>query len=259
MFKKTIPEHNIYRKDISVSEIIETINIGWQKALKFVEYSQSEDKNLELKPEYLITVKIADSIVENLIVNPVSNFSLILEGKTSDAYERRKSEINLTITKNRIVEYIFRKKSDSNIRKGKFDIVLYKKEYLAGSDQYRTYSVIEVKNIKFSNRQLMLDILRINEIIKTNNNSDNYQLNYGILTFSEKVKKDLAIRMLFCNDSLTEIEKLVENRKLKYHQKLDLKENMSIETFVMKNKIENEDCYTLSDLYIIYNVVINGT
>ena len=212
--------NNLYRNEIDQLEIKKLILNAWKDSNSLIERSQDEYNNVELKPEYLITVKIADRIVNEIIENNLSTFALKLEEQTKYVFERCFQDIRRD--KNNNLKLIRRGKRNSILRNGKFDITVYKKDTHSSIDSYRTYFVID----------------RIYELISSTDSNSANSMKYGILTFSKKLNKKEMIESLFSNKM-----SLVKKRK-KYHiiKKLGIVDRNIITTvFEISQKFDGDE------------------
>lgn len=246
---------NLYRQEISLNEITEIIYHAWQDCQKYIDISQDLYNKRELKPEYLVTVKISDRIIKQAIETPMSNFALKLEEKTKDVFERCFIDLERIDHPNKR-KIIFKKRqtNESKERKGKFDITVYKKDNFYKLDSYRTYFVIEIKNFESSYNKIELDLIRIKELMFREDMAANNSCQYGILTYSKKVNKKKTIDALF-NNKLNEI---IENEKSQIFKKLKIDEedkNIIITVKELHDKIEDEE-YKLSYMFLIIIITV---
>ncbi len=184
--------NNIYRKEITEDELNICIFNAWKAAITFIEKSQDEYNEIEIKPEYLITVKIAEQIVNNIIGCSLSNFALKLEEDTKKVFKRCFKEVTYKhiinkLRKRSLPIWILRDDKDSEMRSGKIDITIYKKKPLAKLDSYHTYAIIEAKNFESHYKLLSNDLRRIEELISQYDEKSENLCKYGILTFSRRL------------------------------------------------------------------------
>jgi hypothetical protein len=233
-------------KMLNMKDIVETILKGWSNVSEFIYNTQDDENKHHFKPEYLITVKIAENIMQYFIdKHLLDQYSILLEEKTSKAITRREKEV-LEYSKYRVPKK-YRANKESK-RKGRFDIVIYEKEYNYTLDSYRTICVIEIKNYYGYFTTIQRDISRINELIDNSIISNSFE--FGIMTFIIKpAKKDWE--RLYSKDELT-INKYMNN----ILKKLDLEDNWKVYNEIISKRYHDDDYPVLQYLYIVVVLII---
>ena len=101
---------------INIIDIVESVLKGWDNVTEFIYNTQDEENNYHFKPEYLITVKVAESILLYFYKNRLlDQYSILLEEKTSKAMTRREEEV-LDYHKSGVPKkYRARKESESTV------------------------------------------------------------------------------------------------------------------------------------------------
>lgn len=232
---------------LNKSDIIESVFLGWDNVTEFVNNTQDEENHYHFKPEYLVTVKIAESILKYFQLNGLlDQYSILLEENTYKAMTRRENEV---------LEYyksgspkLFRSKKES-YRKGRFDIVIYHKNYFYSLDSYRTICVIEIKNYSGNFNQIKKDIVRINDFIDFSIISNSFE--FGLMTFIIRPEKK-HWKNLFNNESV-----ILDKYLKKINQKLSIKEEWKVNTKIISKRYHDPGFPVLQYLYIILVITIS--
>ena len=75
---------------LNKNDVVKSIFKAWRDVTEFIENTQDEENKYNFKPEYLITVKVAENILLYFFNNNISEqYSILLEEKTSMAMTRR--------------------------------------------------------------------------------------------------------------------------------------------------------------------------
>jgi len=231
---------------INIIDIVESVLKGWDNVTEFIYNTQDEENNYHFKPEYLITVKVAESILLYFYKNRLlDQYSILLEEKTSKAMTRREEEV-LDYHKSGVPKkYRARKESE---RKGRFDIVIYKKDNHYTLDSYRTICVIEIKNYYGNFNKIKKDITRINEFKDSSIISNSFE--FGLMTFIIRPEKKYWERLYEREEII--IDKYIEN----IMQKLDLKDKWKIHTEIISKRYSDPEYPKLQYLYIVVVITI---
>jgi len=231
---------------LNKNDVVKSIFKAWRDVTEFIENTQDEENKYNFKPEYLITVKVAENILLYFFNNNISEqYSILLEEKTSMAMTRREEEV-IEYSKSRVPRK-FRSKKETK-RKGRFDIVVYKKESFYTLDSYRTVCVIEVKNYYGYFKKIQEDINRIFEF--TNKDVKNNSFEFGIMTFIIKPqKKDWES---IYNGEIS----IIENYKENIVKDLNLKSKWDLDIEVISKRYSDPDYPILQYLYIVAIITI---
>lgn len=242
---------NVYRQEISLNDTIEIIYQAWYDCQQLIEISQDRYNNIELKPEYLVTVKIIDRIIKQFIETPSSNFAVKLEERTKNVFERCFQDLTRVDVESKRIKFKPREKKESIKRKGKFDVTIYKKNNFSKIDSYRTYCVIEIKNFETSYKKIKSDLDRIQELICcTDNDVSQNSCQYGILTFSIKLNKKMTRDALFDN----KLDQIIDNKKANIIKHLDIDDNNNV--FIDIKYLYDKSDYEEMDLSYVFLIVM---
>lgn len=82
---------------LNKNDVVKSIFKAWRDVTEFIENTQDEENKYNFKPEYLITVKVAENILLYFFNNNISEqYSILLEEKTSMAMTRREEEVKIS-------------------------------------------------------------------------------------------------------------------------------------------------------------------
>jgi hypothetical protein len=200
-------------------EIINSIKDGWDRSIQFQMFSTEKHWKI-IKPEYLTTVHIAQSIVEKN-KDFAWPYFVKLEENTSNAFDNCFAPVvlpKMTWPRVGFFKSIYRLLHKST-RNGKFDIVIYQKVNNIPRE-LKTIHVIEVKNFDPYNSEIKKDIERIAEIVNLTDPTGPSSFLEGYLTFSN----DLSQFQLENGK-----EKAIDKIKKKYSWVNDLNFNIVID------------------------------
>jgi len=230
----------VNKKEILVDSILD----GWERAEEFIRRSQYESGEFQFKPEYLISVKIADSIVNTFYKNGIGEkYSVILEDNTKYAFQRRNPEV---IEYDQVGFPLKLRGKEKCARPGRFDITIYENDFLCFLDSYNTYCIIEIKNYNGKYSSIQKDINRIRNILTANNTSS---IEYGYMTFSlYPNKKDWA--KLIDNDEIIQKKYL---KRVKDHLQID--KDCIIKTLPIYKLYSEDDFSVIQYLFLIFVII----
>lgn len=233
--------------------VLKTIQEGWEATEEFALSVQCDVDLLKLRPEYLATVKIAEKIKDNILSSEFRDrYSLLFEEKTKDVYTRCfSSEIKLQQTISGKLKGQGRRKINSKLRNGRFDIVIYKNNFCDGVDIFRTYCVIEVKNQESTLSRIINDIERIEEILSISSIERDSSIKFGILTFSRNLTKRFKI-----SDKESNVNFLLGKDLDHIKRKLNISSD-KINQFSLVEKQQDYEFLHLKYLYAIYTIIIS--
>ena len=174
-------------RDEQISEICRYIKEGWIRSFKF-QWEATGEYFKEIKPEHLITVNIAHSIVDPS--NFGRPFIIKLEESTNIAFNEC-FELMKKVAKTEKFKFIkIDRKFHNSTRNGKFDIVLYAKA-INSHKEHDTRYVIEVKGFNQKRSQILRDINRICELADLVDAVGNSSFIAGFVTFAKSYKQPL--------------------------------------------------------------------
>lgn len=186
-------------KEREISNICDYIKEGWYRSFKF-QWEATGCFFKEIKPEQIISVNIAISIVDKqkYFGHP---FILKLEEKTSVAFNECFEPIK-KFPKNEKYKFTkIERKIHNSSRDGKFDIVIYNKS-INSRKQHDTRYVIEVKGFNQRRCNILTDIKRIHELASLSDNVGSSSFVAGFVTFAKSYNisvnyKDKHLKWLY--------------------------------------------------------------